>query len=187
MGRTLLMSLLCCLAIAGCEKHASIQPVNTAAKESVRVESDACRLIEKKEVEAIQGSPIKETKSSVRSDGDLRISQCFYTATESNRSVNLALIQRNTDQQTKRTPKDFWKKTFGDQEAASREEKEASVPPRKIDGIGDEAYWTTNRFGGILYVLKNDAFISISVGGPDNEESKINKSRALAEKALKRL
>jgi hypothetical protein len=187
MGRTPLISFLCCLALAGCEKRASIQPVNAAAKKSVPIVSDACRLIEKKEVEAIQGSPIQETKSSARSDGDLRISQCFYTATESNRSVNLALIQRDTNQQTKRSPRDFWKETFDGDQAAPRGEKEASAPPKKIEGIGDEAYWTSNRFGGILYVLKNDVFISISVGGPDSEENKINKSKALAQKALKRL
>jgi hypothetical protein len=44
-----------------------------------------------------------------------------------------------------------------------------------------------NRFGGVLYVLKGDAFISISVGGPDTEETKINKSKTLAQKALQRL
>jgi len=35
--------------------------------------------------------------------------------------------------------------------------------------------------------LKGDAFISISVGGMDDEETKIKKSKALAQKALQRL
>ena len=65
--------------------------------------------------------------------------------------------------QAKRSPRDFWKETFGRKEGREREEKEASAPPKKIDGIGEEAYWTSNRFGGVLYVLKGDAFISISV------------------------
>jgi len=56
-----------------------------------------------------------------------------------------------------------------------------------IDGIGDEAYWTAGRIGGALYILKDDTFIRISVGGPDKEETKIDKSKALAEKALLRL
>ena len=68
-----------------------------------------------------------------------------------------------------------------------QDEKEESVSPKKIDGIGEEAFWTSNRFGGILYVLKGDAFISISLGGTDDEETKIKKSKALAEKALNRL
>jgi hypothetical protein len=56
------------------------------------------------------------------------------------------------------------------------------VPPKKIEGIGDEAFWASNRFGGVLYVLKGDAFISISLGGPDSEQTKIDKSKALAKK-----
>jgi hypothetical protein len=41
--------------------------------------------------------------------------------------------------------------------------------------------------GGALYVLKNDVFIRISVGGPESEDAKINHCRALAEKALSHL
>jgi len=43
--------------------------------------------------------------------------------------------------------------------------------------------------GGTLYVLKKekDVFMRISVGGADNEETKINKSKALAQKAIERL
>ena len=41
--------------------------------------------------------------------------------------------------------------------------------------------------GGALYVLKNNVYIRISVGGPDSEESKIKHCKALAEKALSRL
>ena len=66
--------------------------------------------------------------------------------------------------QAKRSPRDFWKETFGRKEGREREEKEASAPPKKVDGIGEEAYWSSNRFGGILYVLKNDVFISSGAG-----------------------
>jgi hypothetical protein len=39
----------------------------------------------------------------------------------------------------------------------------------------------------MLYVLKGDAFTSIGVGGTDDEDTKLKKSKALAEKALQRL
>jgi len=189
MRRKVLVSLLCSLSLAsgGCEKRAATQLITNTSQESGQTKFDVCGLIKKAEIEAVQGSPIKETKSSARSEGDLRISQCFYPAAEFSRSVSLAVIQRDPDQQAKRSPRDFWKETFGRKEGRATQEKEASVPPKKIDGIGEEAYWTSNRFGGVLYVLKGDAFISISVGGPDNEETKINKSKALAQKALQRL
>ena len=143
----------------------------------------------------IQGSPIKETKSSASSGTGFRVSQCFYTAAEFSKSVSLAVTQKDPDHQAKRSPKDFWEETFGrfdkdekerDRARSEGEERE-SIPPKKIESIGEEAFWTSNRFGGILYVLKGDAFISISVGGTDDEDTKIKKSKALAQKALQRL
>ena len=66
------------------------------------------------------------------------------------------------------------------------EELERKIPPKKIDGVGDEAYWSGNRFGGALYVLTKDVIIRVSVGGPNNEQTKIDKSKALAQKAIDR-
>ena len=139
---------------------------------------------------------MRETKNSARSDAGFRVSQCFYTATEFSKSVNLALVQRDQDDPTKRSPKDFWKEKFGAYSSESgdsstslgmTEENEKGPAPKKISGLGDDAYWVSNRFGGVLYVLKGDAFISIGIGGTDDEETKLNKSKALAKKALQRL
>ena len=105
------------------------------------------------------------------------------------------MTQKDPDHQAERSPKDFWEETFGrydnnrkesDRTRSEGEERE-SIPPKKIEGIGEEAFWASNRFGGVLYILKGDAFISISAGGPDNEETKLQKSKALAQKALQRL
>ncbi len=57
----------------------------------------------------------------------------------------------------------------------------------QINDIGHEAYWVSNRFGGVLYVLKGNAFISIGLGGTDEEETKLKKFKMLAQKALQRL
>jgi hypothetical protein len=159
-------------------------------------------LITNAEVQSIQGSPIKDTKGSENSDGSFRIAQCFYTAETFNKSVSLAVTQSDPASAKARSPKDFWKETFGryveavkeqegdeekKQSLAEREEHEAEHPPKKVDGIGDAAFWTANRMGGALYVLKNDVFVRVSVGGPDKEESMIGRCKALAEKALSRL
>ena len=212
MRLRIFVSLLCLLLLffGGCKKPASVQPSSnsqsTSSHESGSTESfNACGLLEKKEIEAIQGSPIKETKSSAGSDGGFRVSQCFYTAEEFSKSVSLAVTQKDPISPGKRSPRDFWKETFGrytgdekgrehNQEKKEKlgdqtrkEEREESLPPKKIDGIGDEAYWIATRVGGALYVLKKDTFIRVSVGGPDKEATKIDKSKALAEKALQRL
>ncbi|MEA2175194.1 MAG: hypothetical protein QOD00_2786 [Blastocatellia bacterium] len=74
-------------------------------------------------------------------------------------------------------------------QSSGREEEEEGegTPPKKVTGVGEEAYWMGSRVGGALYVLKKNSFIRISVGGPGNEDEKISKSKALARNALKRL
>jgi hypothetical protein len=157
---------------------------------------DACNLLSKEEVESVQATPVNDTKSSERSDDLFRVAQCFYTTAESSKSVSLALVQRNPDQPTNRSPKDFWKEKFdryANEKAADKKaetkngEKEEGPAPKKIDGLGDDAYWVSNRFGGVLYVLKGDVFISVGLGGTDDSETKLEKSKALAQKALQRL
>lgn len=160
---------------------------------------NACELIQKEEIERIVGSPIKDAQSSVHPDRGFVTSDCLYAAVEFSKSVSFSVTQRIAESADARTPKDFWEKTFGrydgkneereTEEHASEEERpgeheeEESPPPRKIDGVGDEAFWMKSG----LYVLKKDVFIRISVGGAGNEESKIEKSKALAAMALKRL
>ena len=153
---------------------------------------DACSLVSKEEIELVQQTLIKDANSSERSDGTFRISQCLYTAAEFSKSVNVALIQANPGERSKRSPRDFWKEKFdpyqNEEPKTNRsDEKEQGAPPKKITGLGDEAFWVSNRFGGILYILKGKAFISIAVAGADDEETKLEKSKILAQKALQRL
>ncbi len=99
-------------------------------------------------------------------------------------------------------PKDFWRNTFheekaiendkdrdGDRDKKKRgeEEEEESSPPQKVPGIGDEAYWMGSRVGGALYVLKGNAYVRVSIGGPADQSDKIKRSKTLAQKALARL
>jgi hypothetical protein len=191
----LVFSIALLTTLAGCKK------TKTTAVPAKGQKIDACALITNEEVQAIQGSPIKDVKPSEQSDGTFRIAQCFYSAETFNKSVSLALTQSDPASDKARNPKEFWKETFGRYEGVAKEEKgdekkkeslreqeeEKRVPPKKIDGIGDSAYWTANRMGGALYVLKNDAFIRVSVGGPEGEDAMIKRCKALAEKALSRL
>ena len=182
--RSLLLACLC-LSVAiissGCTK-----PRNAT------ITRGACSLVSKEEVELVHRTHIQDAKSSERSDGTFRISQCLYTAAEFSKSVNLALIQADPNETGKHSPKDFWKEKFDpyqdEEPKANRgDEKEQGAPPKKITGLGDEAYWLSNRFGGVLYVLKGDAFISIGIGGTDEEQTKLEKSKIIAQKALQQL
>ena len=166
--------------------------------------TDACSLITKPEIEAVQGEAVKETKSSDRSNGSFAIAQCFYTLATFNKSVSLEVTRSATANQS--VVKEFWNHTFHKKEKEGEEaekdrgkgeekdrgkgeaaEEEEGAPPEPVSGIGDEAFWTGGRVGGALYVLKGNAFIRISVGGPGDEAAKIEKLKALARKALARL
>jgi len=155
---------------------------------------EACSLVSKQEVQSVQGAPVNETKSSEQTDGIFLVSQCFYTATEFSKSVNLALVQQDPNQRGK-SPRDFWKEKFSDNDAsdpdhdekAKRGKEPETTPPKKVAGLGDDAYWVGNRFGGVLYVLKGARFISIGLGGPDDEATKLEKSKQLAQKAIQKL
>ena len=57
----------------------------------------------------------------------------------------------------------------------------------RIEGLGDDARWSSTRVGSVLYVLKNEAILRVSLGGKDDEKTRIEKCRALAQKALERL
>ena len=197
-------------ANVSCKKHESVRDHSNPKGGPLAAQFDVCGLITNAELEAVIQSQVKETKPSGRADMGLRVSQCYYMAAESSKSVSLAVTDQDPTATSNRSALVYWEETFGQYEKEEEAEKqtesdkekkeslreqkregeeEERQPPKKIAGVGDEAFWSGNRVGGALYVLKKDkkAFIRISVGGPDDEEKKIEKSKALALKALEHL
>src|SRR6267378_5115184 len=110
------------LITAACKPRQPSQ--TTADHQSPHLATDICALLSKQEIEVVQGSAITDTKSSGESQEMFRLSQCYYSAAESSKSVSLALTQANPDYKGKRSPKDFWNETFGPYD----QEKEADRP-----------------------------------------------------------
>ena len=67
------------------------------------------------------------------------------------------------------------------------EEEEESTPPLRVEGVGEEAFWLGSPKAGALYVLKGESMVRVSVGGGDDMNTKIEKSKKLAAAVLKRL
>jgi hypothetical protein len=156
---------------------------------------DACTLLTSDDIKAVQGEALKTTKPSQQAGHEFVIDICYYELPTPSNSVSLSLAQPNPDK--KDSVREFWENTFGDSEHGRKEkeregeggieEAEEGAPPRKIAGLGQEAFWFSSPIGGVLYVLKSDHYIRISVGGKGTSEAKLNKSKALAKKALARL
>jgi hypothetical protein len=160
----------------------------------------------------VQGEPYKEAQRSDRLDGEFIVAQCYYALPTTVNSVVVSVTSAQGDTAAP-SVKAFWEQTFSkfdDEERegkvdrdkekkrepekdkareprereAEGEEKEAS-PPEHVKDLGDEAFWVGSPIGGALYVLKSDLIFRVSVGG--DQKAKLNKSKTLAQKILKRM
>ena len=203
------ISILLCGFLFSTASLPASQAPGSSLQKSAKVPEDAssgknvdvCALVNSAEIEAVQGEPIKETKPSVQQSSNFLMSECFFGTGTSNKSVSLALAAPDPARPSALTPREFWRKQFHPPEpeedekpVAGKASKKAEVEreeeprkPRRIDGLGEEAYWVGNPVSGALYVLKGDAFLRISVGGEKDESVRIKKTRTLAQKALERL
>jgi hypothetical protein len=177
-------------------------PAATAEAAAVKPKLDACALLTSKEIESVQGEALKETKLTGQSTGGFSMSQCFFTLPTFTNSISLLVAQKGEGVGA-HDPKDYWRDTFHEDKGKDKdkdrdragdpdkkkgaEEEEEGAPPQKVPGVGDDAYWMGTRVGGALYVLKGNAYVRISIGGPADQASKIRKSKTLAQRALKRL
>jgi hypothetical protein len=199
---------LLAMGLASCKRRATAGATSTTSPPSSKASPkiDACSLITKEEVAAVQETTISDAKSSESSDGQHLITQCYYASTRPNLSVSVTLTQPNPGSHDASGPRQYWDQIFGiyrssrqaeaERQDADRKQKEAAersgekeewkIPPKKIDGVGEEAYWSGSRVGGALYVLHKDFILRVSIGGPDAEGIKIDKSKALAVRALAR-
>jgi len=148
---------------------------------------DPCRLLTDAEVRAVQGHGPTQKIPSDQPAGSFRFTQCFYRTAELSSSVSVALGLPLTD--SKRSgPRDYWQAQFKREEREEREESdEKKQAPRRLAGLGDEAFWVGDPVTGALYVLRGEVFLRVSVGGSPDQSQKIKRARTLAIYALKRL
>ena len=175
--------------------------MSSHAATSASGKKDACILLTAAEIEAVQGEPVKETKASVQPNGEMLISGCLFQTTNFAKSVSVALATPSSAKLSALTPRKFWQKQFhapdveeGKMRDAGKkaqkpepEGEEETRKPRRIEGLGEDAYWVGTPITGALYVLQGDNFVRISVGGVGEESARIEKSKVLARAVVKRL
>jgi hypothetical protein len=148
-----------------------------------RAESNASEVLTRGDLAAVQGEEFANAKLSSRGV----TSRCFYQLPSFANSVSLDLT---------RDGREYWEEHFEsgeerererEREREEKEEGEKEHPPRRVKGVGDEAFWVGGQLAGSLYVRKGDSVLRVSVGGKGTEQEKIARSKSLAKKALKRL
>jgi hypothetical protein len=160
---------------------------------------DACSLLSRREIQAVQGDRVTATKLSEPQRNQFAVSQCFYTLATFSRSISLEVTRRRPGEAE--DPRSHWKQMFARamqkgeekeeaeefQKEAGRERGREAAGPRRVSGVGDEAFWDGSSIGGGLYVLHDETYLRLSVGGPDSADVKIEKLKKLARSALRRL
>jgi hypothetical protein len=155
---------------------------------------NACQLLTARDIAHVQGEEFKTAKLTESEANGLTVSQCFYALPSFTSSVSVDVMRGKT--------KAFWRGHFasareaaGDDNdrdrskgaPASREAEEHQSAALKVKGVGDAAVWSGNRAAGALYVLKGDTIVRVSVGGAGSQEQKIERSKKLAARALRKL
>jgi hypothetical protein len=185
----------------GSSTTAASPSTTLSSSQPVKSKIDACSLLTSDEIKSVQGEAYNDAQRSDRQDGDFIVAQCYFALPTTANSVVLNVTTAREGAST--NPRKFWESTFthsseaprerdkGKDKAKSGEKREAAEEeapkPEKIAGLGEDAYWLASRVGGALYVLKGDEFFRISVGGAGDANSKLNKSKTLAQRVLKKL
>lgn len=183
-----------CLALGSCSKSES--PNATADNKSTPAVKQSpgqpvapaapinpCALLTSEEIAAVQGEAVVGTKPSTNQGRGLAIYDCFYTLPTFTNSISLSVTQAGAGADAQ-DPRQAWQEMLA---TANAKASEKSGPPKMVEGTGEQAFWTGNERMGALFVLKGSRYLRISVGGPGDAAAKIEKSRALAEAAMKRL
>jgi hypothetical protein len=185
-GFTIFVSLLM-LTMTSCEKKkVDTTPKPLAAPAPVATENEVCTLLTSADIEAVQKEGVKDTKASGKSAAGLSVAQCYFELPTASNSIVLTVTRKA---EGGRDPSESWKEMFHRESPREKREEgeEAEKEAQKIEGVGDEAFWTGTRVGGALFVLKGNVYLRISVGGAGDQAQKIDKSKVLAKTVLKRL
>lgn len=170
---------------------------------------DACALLTHEEVAGVQEDEVVEATPSRQVSAELEATRCYYRTADFARSVSLEVTRRDPSLGDGPGARERWRSLFagaGDEEEPKGEPEgrsrrhhpsgEIAAPAGASDerseavavaGLGDEAYWVGTAVYGALYVLRGDAYLRLSLGGPGDLESKLERARRLAAAALPRL
>ena len=162
------------------------------------IKVDACALLTSAEVSEIQGSPMRRSVLSEPPGAAFHVAQCYFETATTSRSVSLLLASPDAHKPAR--PREFWNEKFhpiqkeakavksAKAASANREEEEEERGKlREVEGLGDEAFWENNGVAGALYVLTEDRFLRISIGGADTDEARLEKAKKLAAHVLARI
>jgi len=159
---------------------------------------DPCALLSNSDIRGLEGEGVVEKKYSEQGGTSFLLRTCFYRTATFAKSVSLALAVPNPGNR-ERGPREYWMKYFGDADSHDPPSRDAGTSERKgeeaergpkaveVSGLGEQAYWIPDPHVGTLYVLEENYFLRISLGGTNDHDLRSRTAKDLARAALKRL
>ena len=149
--------------------------------------SGPCALVPKDEVARIQKAPVVSEKESDSGGKSVENRSCYFQAEPFSKSVSLEWTRDREPGAARRQ----WDSMFHGKSAESGREKEEHeerrATPRRVEDVGEEAYWVSSHAGGAIYAWGSGAFVRVSVGGEGGDEEKRGRASAVAREALRSL
>ena len=167
----------------------------------------ACTILSNEQIRGVQGESVTETKGNDSTGGGLVVSHCVYLLPTYSKSMSIDILRPAPSDAQSNALEKFWDTRFEDsdeklerdgekartasatdrQRSEGREEKEMESKPRPVSGVGDEAFWVGSGVKGSLYVRKGGAVLILSIGGAEDESTRLKKTILLAQHALSRI
>src|SRR3954471_2314880 len=106
-------------------------------------EPNICKAIPASQLERVQKAKLLIAKPTEHDDGKLTTSACYFRMDPDALSVSLEIMSRSKGDSI--DPREFWESRFREREVENGKElsenEEKRVPPEKLNGLGDDAYW----------------------------------------------
>lgn len=190
MNRLLVLICVCAIGASGCNRRSRLDSDLSQSRNNATL--DASNLLTSSDIQSVLHETLTDKVGSSHSESGFDIAQCYFTVSVPSKSVVVTVTSRGKSSEGK-DPRDFWFEKFHPDKSRSNEKEEGeeeardSVPPSKVEGVGEEAFWVRTGSLGALYALQRDKFIRVAIGGADDEPTRKEKSATLARLALKGL
>lgn len=112
---TLLCISAACTVPLATAQNPNPSPGNTrerSARASLGRKVSVCALLASKEIEAVQGEPVKETISTLQVTGGMNLLQCVFHTPTAAKSVSIELATVDHFDSSAATPREFWRNQF---------------------------------------------------------------------------
>lgn len=193
MNRLLVLICVCAIGASGCNRRSHLDSdLSSKSPSGKNATLDASNLLTASDIQSVLHLTLTDKVGSSHSESGFDIAQCYFTVSVPSKSVVVTVTSRGQSDEGK-DPRTFWFEKFHPDKSKSNEKEEGeeegrdSVPPTKLEGVGEEAFWVRTGSLGALYALQRDKFIRVAIGGADDEPTRKEKSATLARLALKAL